>query len=380
MKHLLAQTVFLISSALFAQPFAIGSSSFTFYDEARDRNVACELHYPATTSGTDVPVTDGAFPVLVIGHGFVMGVDAYAYLWQHFVPLGYIVALPTTEGGFAPGHANFGGDLAFVAISIISTNANMMSPFYQHVLPKAALLGHSMGGGASFLGAANNGNIQALITMAPAQTDPSAIAAAASVQVPTLVFAATEDCVTPIPEHAGPIYAAVNSPCKAFVNISGGGHCYFGDDSFTCSFGELTCGPNLTISREQQHAVVTDIADLWLRYHVLSDVSAYEPLLDSLASSPRFVAETTCLSTPLLIPDRSLEEFCLLAQNGSLLVERLAIGDKVQLIDALGRLRWSRLTFSNSLLIDTRDLVTGSYVLVLHRQGATTSRKFVIAP
>ncbi len=379
MKHIFFQAAFLLPSALCAQPFAIGSTNITFYDAGRDRNVACELHYPANTAGTDVPVTDGSFPVLAIGHGFVMTVDAYTYLWEHFVPLGYIVALPTTEGGFAPVHANFGGDLAFLANTIISSNDDAASPFYQHVLPKAALLGHSMGGGASFLGAANNGNIQALIALAPAETDPSAIASASAVLVPTLVFAASEDCVTPIPEHAGPIYAAINSPCKAFVNITGGGHCYFGDNSFTCSFGELTCGPDLTISREQQQTVVTDIADLWLRYHLLGDVFSYEPLLDSLASSDRFVAETTCLSTPLSIIDQSTEDPSVLVQNGSLLVERLLKGDQVQLVDALGRIRWSGLSASNMLLIDTHDLVAGSYVLVLRGQRATTSQIFVIS-
>ena len=41
----------------------------SFYDADRDRDVTCDLHYPAATAGDDVPVNDGAFPVIVIGCG-----------------------------------------------------------------------------------------------------------------------------------------------------------------------------------------------------------------------------------------------------------------------------------------------------------------------
>ncbi|MBP7409785.1 MAG: hypothetical protein KA941_13590, partial [Flavobacteriales bacterium] len=91
-----------------AQPYLIGSRNITFYDALRDRDVPTNLYYPAVTAGNNAEVVGGAFPVLVIGHGFVMSTDAYANLWNHFVPKGYIVALPTTEGGFAPNHGTFG--------------------------------------------------------------------------------------------------------------------------------------------------------------------------------------------------------------------------------------------------------------------------------
>ncbi|MBP7513879.1 MAG: hypothetical protein KA791_04985 [Flavobacteriales bacterium] len=362
----------LISSA---QPYAIGDRNITFYDAERDRDIACEVHYPALEAGNDMPVEDGQFPVIVIGHGFVMGTDAYAYLWQHYTPLGYIVALPNTEAGFAPDHEAFGRDVAFVASDLLAANDVPSSPFYQHVLPKAVLIGHSMGGGAAFLGAAGNAGIAALVTLAPAETDPSAVAAAPSVLVPTLVFSASEDCVTPIADHQGPMYEALTVPCKAFINITGGGHCYFGDDSFTCSFGELTCGPDLTITREEQHAVVTDMTDLWLRLHVLDEAEALSPLLDSLASTERFIAETTCLSTSTTQAGPPVRELQASVQGDRLLVSGSMAGDLLTLVDQTGRTCWSGTAAGPSQEFTLASISQGAYVLVTHRsasrQGAT---------
>lgn len=336
MRAVLHVLLLIIAGALRAQPFAIGSTSITVYDAVRSRNIPCELHYPADASGTDVAVTAGTFPVLVVGHGFVMTVDAYTYLWQHYVPLGYIVALPTTEGGFAPDHAAFGADLAYVAGALQAANTDGSSLFFGHVAPATALMGHSMGGGAAFLGAAGNSSIQALVTLAPAETNPSAIAASAQVLVPTLVFAASEDCVTPISTNTQPMYDALSVACKAFVNITGGGHCYFGDSNTLCSFGEFTCGPNLTITREEQHDVVTDLTDLWLDHHLRGSITALGDLLDSLAGSTRYEAVNTCLSTS--VAERPVASFTVLStdEGRSLLLEGLAPGAELEIANALG--------------------------------------------
>ena len=326
----------LWATALAAQPYAVGTRNVTWTDPDRGRDIPCAVYHPAAAAGTDVPVADGAFPVLVIGHGFVMTVDAYTYLGDHFAGEGYIVVLPTTEGSFSPDHGAFGADLAFLAGALIAAGSETASPFFGHVLPAAGLAGHSMGGGAAFLGAGGNNGIRTLVGFAPAETDPSAVAAAATVAVPTLVFAASEDCVTPIPQHQGPMYDALAVPCKAFVNITGGGHCYFGDASFTCTFGELTCGPDLSISREEQHDVVTDVMDLWLQLHLKDDPAAAAPLLDSLAGSIRYTAETTCQATATIAQATApgLEVRCL---DRSITVSGVRPGAGLTLWDPSGR-------------------------------------------
>lgn len=336
MRSILLLFVFIASGAA-AQPFLVGSVTMSFFDAQRSRNVDCEVHYPATSPGANAPFEAGAFPVLVIGHGFVMTVNAYDYLVQHFAPLGFIVVLPTTEGGFAPDHADFGADLAFLSEALRAAGNDTQSAFFGHVQPLTAIMGHSMGGGAAFLGASGNTDVQALITMAPAETNPSAVAAAAAVTVPTLVFAASEDCVTPIADHAQPIYDGMVVPCRAFINIIGGGHCYFGDSNFNCTFGEFTCGPDLTISRAQQQDVVTDMATLWLQQHLFGDLSAEQAFADSLTSSARFTSATACLSTALADPQQTATWSVHAAPEG-IVVAGLFPAAVVRVYDATGRM------------------------------------------
>lgn len=378
MRTLLHVLFLLTACGLRAQPFAIGTTSITFVDADRNRNIPCELHYPADVSGTDVAVTNGAFPVLVVGHGFVMTVDAYTYLWQHYTPLGYIVALPTTEGGFAPDHAAFGADLAYVANALQAANADGTSLFFGHVAPATALMGHSMGGGAAFLGAAGNANIQTLVTLAPAETNPSAIAAAAQVGVPSLVFAASEDCVTPIADHAQPMYDALTVACKAFVNITGGGHCYFGDNNALCSFGELTCGPNLSISRDEQHDVVTDLTDLWLDHQLRGSITALGDLLDSLAGNSRYQSVNTCLSTS--VAERPAAAFMARwnADGGSLYLEGLIPGADLEVSNALGAVLGRVKVSAPSMAFPMRGKSTGMWLVRQCANGHCTARAVVV--
>ena len=61
-----------------AQGFLVGYRQITFTDPSRsNRSIPTDVYYPATSSGTNAPIASGAFPVLVLGHGFVMDVSAY---------------------------------------------------------------------------------------------------------------------------------------------------------------------------------------------------------------------------------------------------------------------------------------------------------------
>lgn len=379
MRLLIILPLLACSMQASAQPFAIGNADRTFYDAARDRDVACEIHYPAVAAGDEQPMALGAFPVLVVGHGFVMTVDAYVYLWEYLVPLGYIVILPTTEGGFAPDHAAFGADLAFLSAQMTNENTDAGSLFFDHVAAGRALAGHSMGGGAALLGAATNADITAVMVLAPAETSPSAIAAAAQISVPTLVFGADEDCVTPIATNQQPMYDALNSPCKALVNVLGGGHCYFGDDNFLCSFGELTCGPDLTISREQQQDIVLDLGTLWLDAWLTGNTAALAQLSDSLDLSDRITAQHICLVTAT---DERSGPTCRVVFDRS--SERLSLsctspGRIVAIVDMLGRRQQIDLADGDGSSVDTHRLRQGLHLaLVYEGNGGIRHLPFVI--
>ena len=361
-----------------AQPFAIGSTTSTFFDASRNRDIGTNLYYPGVTAGNNAEVAAGAFPVLVIGHGFVMTPNAYANLWEHFVPLGYIVALPTTEGGFAPSHSDFGQDIAFVAESLQAANTDGGSTFFGHVAPTSALMGHSMGGGASFLGAAGNTAITTVVNFAAAETNPSAVAACAQVQVPALVFAGGNDCVTPIPDHQQPMYEALTVPCRAFVNILGGGHCYFAESNFNCNFGELTCSPSPSIQREEQHDVVNDLATLWLDHFLKGDQQALQLFIDSTSLSTRIAAVTTCAlptaleeaweEAPRLWPTLVDDRFFVSVTSNAL----------VEVFDLRGALMLATSVRGNGSFVDAHTLAEGTYAVRVTEEDGQWMKHIVV--
>lgn len=370
----------LVHFTVSAQPFAIGERSVDLFDPGRNRTIPCDVYHPADAPGIDVPLAGGIFPVLVLGHGFVMSTGAYTNFSEAFVPRGYILVLPTTESGLIPAHEEFGLDLAFIAQAVQAANGDTLSPFFGHVAPATALMGHSMGGGASFLGADGNPSIQTLVNFAAAETNPSAIVAATNVLVPTLMFAASEDCVTPIPDHQQPMYDALTVPCRALVTVLGGGHCYFAESNFNCSFGEFTCGPNLTISREEQHDAVEDLAGLWLDHFLKGDMPAFTAFQDSMAFSSRITALSSCLSTSVADTWMSRPVLFPVPADDRLRIQNMDGFRVIGLMDALGRPRTVRMDDlgNGSWELHTGGLTNGSYHLVLDGNTGSRAVRFVV--
>ena len=307
MKSILFLVLFL-AQICHAQ-VSIGHTTITFNDPTRSggvgsgggpgRQIQTEIYYPATSAGTSTPVASGTYPVIVFGHGFAMTWDAYSNIWEHYVPRGYIMAFVRTESSLfpSPSHGDFGLDLKLVAqkmLDLQTTNAL----FQNHIYPKVGIMGHSMGGGASFLASNNNTNIHALIGLAPAETNPSAITVAPNVQVPSIVFSGSSDGVTPPAQHHIPMYDGVTSTCKSFVNIIGGAHCYFANTNFNCDFGEGTSSTGISISRAQQQNTVYSILDPWLDYNLKDICAAYEATQLYLTSTPGTTTQTTCPNVP----------------------------------------------------------------------------------
>ena len=172
---------------------------------------------------------------------------------------------PRTEGSLlSTDHQEFGWDLQFLVNKIQEEGANNpASPIYNGVANNTALMGHSMGGGASFLAADSlctngNTNLKTLIGLAPAESSTngvSSINSALSVTVPSLVLSGSQDGVTPPNDHHIPMYDSLACSCKTFISITGGAHCYFANSNFNCDFGESTASSGISITRQEQHAV-----------------------------------------------------------------------------------------------------------------------------
>lgn len=257
--------------------FEIGSTSIVFTDVGRSREIETFIYYPADTAGADVVLAEGLFPVISVGHGFLMTYESYQYIWEHYVPLGYIVILPNTESALPVSHHDFGKDLSYVIHAIQDENEIESSLFFGHVSPHSAVVGHSMGGGASILASAEDASIATVVTFAAAETDPSAIAAAGSINQPSLTFAGENDCVAPPVDHQEPMYSNHND-CKGYVLITGGSHCQFANSNFVCELGEFGC-PGGGISESEQHAAVLEILTPWLQAYLKTDYTAWEEVV-----------------------------------------------------------------------------------------------------
>lgn len=265
----------------------VGHTTVTFVDSSRNnRPIETEIYYPAITAGNNTPIAAGVFPLISFGHGFVMTWSAYQNFWDVLVPMGYIIAFPTTEDGFSPIHAEFGKDLSFLITKIQSIGAGVDVPS-SSVGPKSAIMGHSMGGGCSFLSAQNNTNITTMVSFAAANTNPSSITASQQVSVPTLLFSGVNDCVTPPSQHQDIMFDSTSAAYKTQINIIGGGHCFFANSNFNCTFGEASCTPSPTITREEQQLATNDFLKIWLAYFLKDDCPKAQEFQDSLAASAR---------------------------------------------------------------------------------------------
>ncbi len=288
--------------------YQIGHTTITYIDASRsNRSIATEIYYPALTAGNNTTAASGQFPVIVFGHGFVMAWSAYQNIWEHYTSLGYILVFPKTESALTVDHQDFGWDLQYLVTKMQQEGQNASSILFNSIATETALMGHSMGGGSAFLAADSlsaNGNVnfKTLIGLAPAESSTngvSSIASAASVAKPSLVFSGNGDGVTPPIDHHIPMYNGLSSSCKAFVNILGGGHCYFAQTDFFCDFGETATLGGVTITRSQQQQTTYDLLDNWLDYYLRNNCAAKDQFMTDIQSMSGIIGQTTCTENVL---------------------------------------------------------------------------------
>jgi dienelactone hydrolase len=360
MKKLLLLLSLGVYAASWAQPYPIGHKTITYNDPSRTggygsgggsgRQIQCEVYYPATSTGDNVPFAAIQAPVITFGHGFVMGWDAYENIWESLVPQGYVLIFPRTEGNISPAHADFGKDLVVVANRFVADCANPAFFAFDHYNGKNAVMGHSMGGGSTLLAASDaNADFDLLVGLAPAETNPSAISAAGNVTIPAVIFSGTEDAVTPPADHHLPIYQALGSSCKQFFAITGGAHCYFANSNVACDFGEGSSGGNISITREVQHDIMFDGLEPLLRFYLFGDCDAWAAY-EAFFNDFRVTTTTSCNYVPVADP--------VIVLNGTTIST-----------SSSGNLQWylngALLNGETSQTIDASQYGNGTYTVVL---------------
>ncbi len=260
----------VLQSLTVAQTYQVGHMSINFKDPSRSggfsisggiqmpgtgRDIGTEIYYPSTTAGNNVALAVGQFPVVVIGHGFVMTYDNYDNIYNQLASLGYIVALPRTEGSFSPSHLDFAKDISLLSDQVMQLNTvntpTSLAVFNGKVKQRSAIGGHSMGAGCSMVGAQNNTTISALFNMATATSNTagvSSLAGASLVTVPTLILSGERDCVADT-NVQNSHFANITASQKFHVILKALTHCDFGNGASTnCNLGQTVSGCPNTIS------------------------------------------------------------------------------------------------------------------------------------
>ncbi|MBU3678202.1 MAG: hypothetical protein FGM32_01160 [Candidatus Kapabacteria bacterium] len=320
LRHILLAFLVASSAAVvaFAAPYYEGRIRVTFRDTARGKDIPITIIYAAdSASGDNRPLVGTGtkniptFGVVVVGHGYQMPVTAYKTLGtticQH--KGNYIVVLPETGSGLFPNHNDFALDMVSAVAYMHREGKRKGSIWEGHIRDETILAGHSMGGGATFLAAksllqSGTSTLGGVIAFAPAETNPSSSAAAASVTCPTLILAGGVDCVTPLASTVQPIYDKLSASCKVLAVIPGASHCQFADANSTCNLGELNC--KATISREAQFArcwkyvsAFLDRSDDFSR--VIENTQVQTTMLPLASSELKFDRSTYCVNDTIRV-------------------------------------------------------------------------------
>lgn len=165
-------------------------------------------------------------PAVAFGHDWLQPASRYADLLRHLASWGVVAAAPASHRGAVPSHGGFAADLRTTldVCAGVRLGDGRISVDSRHT----AFAGHGIGGGVALLAAVGHPRVSAVVTIAMAQTRPSALDAAREIRVPTLHLTAGKDTVAPAAGHAEPVAAAAGGPV-ALRNLKKATHTGFLD-------------------------------------------------------------------------------------------------------------------------------------------------------
>jgi dienelactone hydrolase len=139
-------------------------------------------------------------PAVAFGHGWLQPPQRYLGLYRHLASWGVVVAAPATHRGPLASARLFAADLR-TALDVVS-GIRLGSGDIGVDAGKLAVGGHSAGGGAAVLAAAEDERVRGVFTVAASETMPSAVEAARLCLMPAVHLAAEEDLIAPPVGHA----------------------------------------------------------------------------------------------------------------------------------------------------------------------------------
>ena len=321
-------SVMLLGVAISLFSYDIEQVSITFVDTDRNnREIPAQIFIPVDNELLyNGGQREGIFPFIVFGQGWLSSYSTYQSVWEALVPLGWIIAFPTTEGGLFPNHQNFAMDLAFLSYAIPAENENLNSPLFELVKPLSIVMGHSMGGGCSIMAASYDNDFVSMITLAAASST-EALNAASEVVLPSLTFSGTSDWMTPPQSHQIPLFNNLSSIYKGFVSLNDVNHSGIYNNSY-----------------------VFELTGEWLSYFATGDMTHVEELENMLD-----LYETEDILTYTI-------EFTLQAPQGL----------QIFLVNTAITLSWQKVLFAYNYIVEAAESFDGVFIDVSTGQNEFT--------
>lgn len=141
------------------------------------------------------PASGLGLAAVAFGHGWLQPPTRYQGLLRHLASWGFVVAAPSQHVGPFPLHGLYASDLT--AALDICVRVRLGDGEISVDPDRLGVAGHSVGGGAAVLAAADDLRIRAVATLAASEVQPSAVQAATRCRVPGLHLAAGRDLTAP---------------------------------------------------------------------------------------------------------------------------------------------------------------------------------------
>jgi len=228
------------------------------------------LYYPDSSGA--FPPSSVPCPIVVLGHGFQMGIDRYYSYAEHLASWGYVTVLPTFSNPiWTPEHYTRARCMVDAALYAAELGQIPGDPFYGNLDAASwGFTGHSMGGGCAFLAADTfdlEDTLQVVVSFCSPQTTPPV--ESADLEVPKLVLAGSVDNIAPWEEVREAMWADAPAP-GAFAVIAGANHGYCMDYSYWWENGGTA-----TITREEQQAVIRTYLTAYMERYLHGDASPW---------------------------------------------------------------------------------------------------------
>jgi dienelactone hydrolase len=237
----LACTVMMVGApSTSGVPSPVTSKMVTVTDAGRS--------FPARLS---YPTRGGPYPAVAFAHGYMNRSSWYVGTLSSIAAAGYVVIAPDSETGQFPSHARLADDLnrSLQWLGRQSAAGSKNVPRGKVNSMHLGVAGHSMGGGVALLAATRSRAIDAVATLAAAETAPRASIAVRRLRVPSLFVVGSDDRIVPAAGTAV-MFRRAQSPAL-LATITGGSHCGFMEKyPLTCDAGRISYDRQLRLTRD----------------------------------------------------------------------------------------------------------------------------------